>query len=149
MKLFKLLSKLTQDNFIEIIDSNNECIFCGNLNENCSLSFKLLSAKVVSFRPVPDKPTDDSLKYSALIAEYEKLKDQRNALYDCDDIVYDLKKCTIPFTAIDNAMNARCNAINIVKMREDRALKACMCYVCTIPTEIKVDIIKEQLGCNL
>lgn len=97
MKLFKLLSKLTQDNFIEIIDSNNECIFCGHLNENSSLSLKLLSAKVVSFRPVPDKPTDDSLKYSALIAEYEKLKDQRNALYDCDDIVYDLKNAPYHF----------------------------------------------------
>ena len=134
MKLFKLLNKLTQDNLIEIVDSNDETILCGHLNENSSLSLKLLSAKVISFGPIDAKSTDNAYRFSTLVEEYEKIKDEINELYKCSDI-----------SVVTNM--SVLNIIKVKKLQKYRVLRACMCDICAIPTKIKVDIIKEQLSC--
>ena len=151
MKLFKILSQVTLDNYFRIVDKTGAVLFEGNIDSKSSIPLNLLNAKVAFFRPINinDDVSDEVVTFAGTVLKYNSLKEE----YDSAMAEY-FRYMPVPGDSIESSIKALSDyeesdykkRYDLAKQKRNDAFKACLAYMVSIPTEITLKVLRCDLN---
>lgn len=147
MRLIKLLRRIYR-NKIEILDLNDEVLFRGLYDSQTALTVKLLSAQIIDFGPslifCADIEPEDIGKFSSYYEAYRHDKSEYNKLKSFLQLNSRVSKRMNDSKSNNTDLDVAVE-LGLMKCRMEKSFTTCIGFANSIPTRIKVDILKEQL----
>lgn len=152
MKLFKILSQVTLDNYFRIVDKTGAVLFEGSIDSKSSMPLNLLNAKVAFFRPIninDDDVSDEVVTFAGTVLKYNSLKEE----YDSAMAEY-FKNMPVPGDSIEGSIEALYDyeksdykkRYDLAKQKRDDVFKSCLAYMVSLPTEITLKVLRCDLN---